>query len=250
MEVAEHLTALEIEGRRLAAAAAVSGPDAEVPSCPDWVVRDLVRHQGGVHRWATGIVATPRCEPWDVEDLEELAGAWPSDASLLEWFLEGHQALLAALAKAEPDLACWTFLRAPSPLAMWSRRQAHETTVHRVDAELAAGLALSPLLPSFAADGVDELLRCFVPRPKVNLRADPPRTLRVRCLDDPGDWLVEIGPEGTDTREGSDGADCSVSGSAADLYLSLWNRPGREHLTVEGDGSTLAMFLERVQVRW
>lgn len=33
---------------------------------------------------------------------------------------------------------CWTFLDAPSPLAFWARRQAHETAIHRADAQLAA----------------------------------------------------------------------------------------------------------------
>jgi len=48
------------------------------------------------------------------------------------------------LASAPPDLDCLTFLAAPSPLAMWARRQAHETAIHRVDAESPA--ARSPNL--------------------------------------------------------------------------------------------------------
>ena len=92
-----------------------------------------------MHRWATGIVAGPRTQPWDV-DLDDVVGTWPADADLIGWFGDGVGRLVATLSRAEPDLACWTFLDAPSPLAMWARRQAHETSVHRVDAELAAGL--------------------------------------------------------------------------------------------------------------
>ena len=33
------------------------GTDAKVPTCPDWQVRDLLRHTGMVHRWATAFVA-------------------------------------------------------------------------------------------------------------------------------------------------------------------------------------------------
>ncbi|MGN6679269.1 MAG: maleylpyruvate isomerase N-terminal domain-containing protein, partial [Streptosporangiaceae bacterium] len=118
MEISTHIQALRDAGRRLAAAAAEAGPDAAVPSCPEWVVRDLVRHQGGVHRWAAGIVGTPRTEPWDVE-LDEVVGTWPDDADLLAWFDAGLDSLANVLTQADPDLTCWSFLPAPSPLAMW-----------------------------------------------------------------------------------------------------------------------------------
>ena len=178
MEVAVHIDALRAEGGRTAAAVELAGPGAAVPTCPEWVVRDLVRHLGGVHRWATGYVADARTEVWPV-GLDEVVGTWPDDADLAGWLLEGCEALAAALAAAPADLQCWTFLRAPSPLAMWARRQAHETAVHRVDAELAAGGPPAPFAAPFAADGVDELLSCFVPRRSTGLRAETPATLAV-----------------------------------------------------------------------
>src|SRR5690349_8120845 len=138
VEISQHLDALRDAGTRLSAAAAQAGPDAAVPSCPEWVVRDLVRHQGGIHRWAASIVGTPRTEAWNV-DLDEVVGTWPDDTELIRWFEDGLDQLVKVLSQAPADLACWTFLRAPSPLAMWARRQAHETSMHRVDAELASG---------------------------------------------------------------------------------------------------------------
>src|SRR5271157_6115167 len=109
MEVAEHIETLRVEGTRLAAVAAAAGLDAPVPSCPGWLVRDLVRHQGGVHRWATEVIARTRAEPWNV-DLDEVVGSWPPDTALLEWFAAGHRALVDSLASADPGLECWTFL--------------------------------------------------------------------------------------------------------------------------------------------
>src|SRR4051812_2877684 len=176
VDVAEHVAALEREGELLAQAAERGGPEAAVPSCPDWVMRDLVRHTGGVHRWATGYVRDARTEVTDA-DLDEVVGTWPEDADLVGWFRQGHAALVEALRQAPSDLECWTFLRAPSPLAMWARRQAHETSIHRVDAELAAGAPVSEIAPAFAADGVDELVSCFITRPGGRLRADPAREL-------------------------------------------------------------------------
>ena len=252
MEIAEHIERLAAEGPLLAAAAASAGLDAPVPSCPEWVVRDLVRHLGGVHRWATGIVTGPRTEPWWV-DLDEVVGTWPDDADLLDWFAAGHAALVRALSAADPALNCWTFLAAVSPLAMWARRQAHETAMHRVDGELATGTAITPFPADFAADGVDELLTCFIPRKGRNrMTADPPRSLRVRCTDTAGDWLVRIGPDSvTTTAPGAhEGADCVVSGPAEDLYLALWNRRSTDGMAVTGDDSVLRLFNDKVQVRW
>jgi uncharacterized protein (TIGR03083 family) len=260
MNIAEHITALDSAGQRLAAAAEAAGPDAAVPSCPEWVVRDLVRHQGGVHRWAAGYVAGQRAELWEV-DMEDVVGDWPADGDLIDWFDDGLATLVQALTDADPDLVCFTFLAASSPLAMWSRRQAHETTVHRVDAELAAGWSPAALPVTFAADGVDELLSCFVTRPGGRLRADPSRRMRVSCTDDPGDWLVMIGPDRVVTRAAAPGsasgvdetwehADCRVTGPANDLYLALWNRPPATPLRAEGDVSVLALFGDGVKIRW
>jgi uncharacterized protein (TIGR03083 family) len=249
MEVAEHIAVLRIEGQRLSSAAALAGLDAKVPSCPDWVVRDLVRHQGGVHRWATGVITGPRTEPWIV-DLDEVVGSWPPDTELLEWFDEGCGALAEALSRADPGLECWTFLTAPSPLAMWARRQAHETAVHRVDAELAAGGPITPFSAPFAADGIDELLSRFVIRPGRRLTADPPRSLRVRCVDTAGDWSVHIGANRVETMEGTEGADCETAGEASHLYLALWNRQNPAGLTIKGDSQVLDLFLDRVHIRW
>lgn len=255
MEIDTWISSLREEGARMTAAARAVAADAPVPTCPEWVVRDLIRHTGGVHRWATSFVAEARTEP-SSEPLEKVVGGWPGDEELADWFEAGYLALVRALEAAPPDLQCWTFLRAPSCLAMWSRRQAHETAIHRVDTELSADRPtdhLSPFSPAFAADGVDELLVCFVPRRSTSLRAESPATLGVRCADvaDNGAWVLSIGPDGVTTSAGvNDWTDCTVRGRAADLYLALWNRAGVERLEIDGDRSVLELFGDAVQVRW
>lgn len=258
MEIATWIETLREEGARMTAAARSLSADAPVPTCPEWVARDLIRHQGGIHRWATSFVAEARTEP-PSQSLEEIVGGWPGDEELGDWFEAGYLALVRALETAPPDLECWTYLRAPSCLAMWSRRQAHETAIHRVDTELTAGRPaadLSPLTPAFAADGVDELLTGFVPRRSTNLRAEAPATLGVECVDTDGGWVLSIGPDGVTTSGGAGGsdgaewADCTVRGAAEDLYLALWNRPGVERLQIDGDRAVLDLFGEAVQVRW
>jgi len=139
-DVPGYVGALRRQGELLASAARRAGLATAVPSCPGWAVRDLLMHTGYVHRWATGFVAEGLTRPGGASE-EEILSQGPADAQLPGWFCEGHAALVRALGAAPPDLECWTFLAAPSPLAFWARRQAHETAIHRVDAEQAASAA-------------------------------------------------------------------------------------------------------------
>lgn len=244
MDISRHIQVISAEGQLLARAAERAGPDAKVPTCPDWEVRDLLRHTGMVHRWAAAFVAERRTEFRLGGELPELDGA-----ALLDWFREGHAALVDTLTTAPPDVDCWSFLPAPSPLAFWARRQAHETTVHRVDAESARGGAPSPVAVEFAVDGVEELLLGLHAREKSQVRSDVPRVLRVRTTDaaaaaDDRVWTVRLseGPPVTE-RGATAPADCEISGPAAELYLSLWNRLPFPEVT--GDRSLAALWRER-----
>jgi uncharacterized protein (TIGR03083 family) len=244
-----YTAAIRVNAGALAAVATAVGPDATVPTCPGWAVRDLVQHLGGVHRWATGVVGTPHVEAWKI-DLPEVVGTWPSDDELSAWLVDGADALVATLEAADPALECFTFLKATSPLAMWSRRQAHETAIHRADGEAAAGAPAVAFEPAFAADGVDELLACFITRGR-RFTSDPARTLRVTATDTDGDWDVGIGPDGVTTvAGGSVPADTTVRGAGSDVYQALWNRPPATVLDVSGDPALLDQFLDTVHVRW
>jgi uncharacterized protein (TIGR03083 family) len=247
MEFSTHLDQLAAQGRALAAAAERAGWDAPVPTCPEWRVRDLVVHQGQVHRWATSYVATGRDTPPGPDDV--LATAPADDAALGAWFRAGHEALLAALRAAPADLACWSFLPAPTPLRFWARRQAHETTIHRVDAEAAAG-RMPDLDPPLAADGIDELLSGFLVRPRGRLVSDPPRRLGVIATDTSDAWTMTIGPEARTTARVAGEADCTVRGPAAALYLLLWNRGPRDAVEVSGDATLLDLWREKATIRW
>ncbi|MEU6772492.1 maleylpyruvate isomerase family mycothiol-dependent enzyme [Streptomyces sp. NPDC046759] len=243
MDTADFLQTLDREGRLLAAAAAAAGTDAKVPSCPEWQVRDLLRHTGAVHRWAAAFVADALTEPRPFGDLPELDGA-----ELVGWYRDSHRLLVDTLAAAPADVECWTFLPAPSPspLAFWTRRQAHETAVHRYDAEAARGGTVSPIAPDFAVDGIDELLRGFHARSRSRLRTPEPRVLRVRALDAGADavWTVRLTAKPPVTvREESGTAAAELSGPADELYLALWNR--RPLPNVSGDHSLAALWLEK-----
>ncbi|WP_030930966.1 maleylpyruvate isomerase family mycothiol-dependent enzyme [Streptomyces sp. NRRL S-646] len=245
METAEFVEILEREGRLLAAAAEEAGTGAKVPTCPDWQVRDLVRHIGMVHRWAAAFVAEGHTSYHPDGGLPDLDGD-----ELLAWFRDGHRYLVDTLASAPPDVQCWHFLPAPSPLAFWSRRQAHETTVHRIDAESARGGVPSGIDPAFAADGIDELLRGFHARPRSKVRSDEPRVLRVRATDRDGAvWTVRLSQQPpVAVRDAAGDADCEVAGPAAQLHSALWNR--LPFPSVTGDSAVAALWHEKSAVTW
>ncbi|MFE6774250.1 maleylpyruvate isomerase family mycothiol-dependent enzyme [Streptomyces fimicarius] len=251
MQIAEHIASLSEEGRLLAAAAERAGPGASVPTCPGWQIRHLLRHTGMVHRWAAAFVTEGHTDYRPDGGEPALDGA-----ELLAWFREGHGHLVRSLGEAPADLDCWTFLPAPSPLAFWSRRQLHETAVHRVDAESALGGPLTPVPAERAVDGIDELLTGFHARPKSKVRSRKPRTLRVRAVDTEATWTVRISedpPEAVRTvtpDAPEDGVDCELSGTAEGLYLTLWNRLPLAALSLRGDRSVARLWTDNSAVTW
>ncbi|WP_435243964.1 maleylpyruvate isomerase family mycothiol-dependent enzyme [Streptomyces cucumeris] len=241
MDISELIDCVDREGRLLADAAARAGVDAPVPTCPKWQVHDLVSHTGRVHRWATRVVAEGLAEPAPFTPDPQLSGE-----ALLEWFRDGHRALVEALRTADPELACMTFLPAPSPLAFWARRQAHETAIHRADAESALGGELTPVTPEFAADGLDELLAGFHAMERSKVRTETPRTLRLRATDGDAVWTVRLSDGVPRTERVADGAaDCELSGPVTTLYFALWNRLPLSTLGTTGDPELARLWQER-----
>ncbi|MFH8385971.1 maleylpyruvate isomerase family mycothiol-dependent enzyme [Kitasatospora sp. NPDC018058] len=257
MEISAHIDALRLEGVLLAEAADRTDLAAPVPTCPEWRLGDLLRHVGRIHRWAAAHPAKGLRAPLDPAGEHEAFGPRPSDAALLDWFREGHAALVTTLAEAPADVECWSFLPAPSPLAFWARRQAHETAVHRFDADAAAGKPGPAVDPALALDGIDELLRGFMVRGRAKVHSDTPRTVRVRTTDGPGSWHLTITrePLAVTTEEQPEPADLTISGPARELYLLLWNRLTAEQAEqagqaeLSGDRDLLGLWRETAAIR-
>ncbi|MEU2250800.1 maleylpyruvate isomerase family mycothiol-dependent enzyme [Streptomyces sp. NPDC019224] len=250
MKITEHIQTLAAEGSLLADAAGEAGPGAPVPTCPDWRVRDLLRHTSMVHAWAAAFVREGHTSYVPDAGEPELDGP-----ELLAHFREGHRLLVEALENAPHDVECWSFLPAPSPLAFWARRQAHETTIHRVDAESARGGALSPVDAAHALDGIDELLRGMHARPKSRVRTETPRTLRIRTTDTDTVWTVRLSAEPPravreETPAEALVVDCELSAPAETLYLTLWNRLPLTALTVTGDEDLARLWRDNSSITW
>lgn len=213
---------LEREGTLLSAAAR-HDTTAEVPTCPGWRVDDLLRHVSVTHRWSERIVRERMTQRAELET--------PPSHDSLSWYEAGLALLVATLRDADPTESVWTFSPANRTVGFWSRRQAHETQVHRVDAELATG-AVSPIDPAVAVDGIAETLEVMAPR-VAKAAATAGGTVHLHATDVEGEWLVRFLDGAIEVELGHAKGDAAVRGSAADLYLWLWGR---------NDGSTLEVF--------
>jgi uncharacterized protein (TIGR03083 family) len=244
MDVPSFVDRLSADGALLASAAARAGWEAAVPGTR-WNVRELLTHTGGIHRWAADIVATrsPRTDT----PAGAAVGSGPPDDELLDWFREGHAALVETLRAAPVDLDCATFLPADSPLHFWARRQAHETAIHRIDAEGAAGGGVSAVVAEFAQDGIAEILNGFARRRSNAIERNATIGLAVA---DGSSWLIRLGGARIEAARSDDltGADVTVRGGSSDLYLWLWNRPS--DATADGDLEVADLWAESVRVRW
>jgi uncharacterized protein (TIGR03083 family) len=248
LDLEEYLAALSREGDLFAAAVGAGEPDATVPTCPEWTLRELAHHVGRVHHWASANIEAARPSPLTDDEERAAWGEMPGDADLAPWYLRARDRVVAALLAAPSDLVAFTFLPdAPAPRLFWARRQAHELAIHRVDAQLVTGTA-DPVPVPFAVDGIDELLLGFYSRPRSRVRSGTPRTLRVGT--DAASWLVSIGLEGSRAQRGDGPADCVVEGPAVDLYYALWNRLPLRDLHTGGDAAIVDLWQGNARVRW
>jgi predicted lipid carrier protein YhbT len=133
---------------------------------------------------------------------------------------------------------------------MWARRQASEIAIHRFDAEDARDIP-THFEPEFAADMLDELLSGFAPGPSASgIEIDVDRVLHVHACDVDEHWYVTIGPNGIESSREGDDADLTVTASAAQLYLLMWNRTDDSTVELVGDTELMKVWRESCRVRW
>jgi hypothetical protein len=137
------------------------------------------------------------------------------------------------------------------------RRMAHETVVHRVDAELAAGWDIAAVPEDLAIDGVDEVLVVMLgfwsqtePEEFADLPGDgdgdgPP----VRVSSGGASWLLTPTARGVTIAPGGAGeAVATVAGDPHAMLLWLWGRADDTAVTTTGDPAAVTRLRDLLRV--
>jgi uncharacterized protein (TIGR03083 family) len=233
------LEMIGIEGELLLATAASALPhaaQAEVPGCPDFTLDKTLQHVGSVHRVARLWVRDGRRpEHWQRS---------PSDDDLVGFVRSGLDELVTELSLHDPAEPCDTWWPADRTHGFWRRRMAHETTVHRVDVEAAAGGPVHAVDPELALDGIDEVLFLWFGHRLGELRMSSPERGVVALSAAERRWLAIFEPGRSTARRVNEfdarSADATVSGDPMDLYLWSWGRLPDQSVHISGDQEAVA----------
>ncbi|MEV7736208.1 maleylpyruvate isomerase family mycothiol-dependent enzyme [Streptomyces sp. NPDC088921] len=233
-----------------------SGADLSVtvPTCPEWSLERLVRHTGGALRWVELMVRTRARE--EVPEDQVPSGEGPEDAGALDaWLAETGETLVAALREAGPDARVWSWAGIPTS-GFWARRMAHELTVHRADATLAAGQPYE-VAPEIAADAIDEWLQIVefaqrtIPDDESRELRGSGRSIHLHATDGTSrlnaEWVIEFTEDVIVWRRGHEKATVALRGPLTAVMLAFYRRLPLDspELEVLGERDLLEFWLER-----
>ncbi|WP_433509183.1 maleylpyruvate isomerase family mycothiol-dependent enzyme [Nonomuraea sp. CA-143628] len=241
MDAPRLLACLADEYGLLRAAASAAPDAAPVPSCPGWTAADLVAHITEVylHKAETMLRG-------------EWPTPWPPDLSGEEPFAvldRAYAELMAEFAARAPDDYALTWYEPDQTVRFWIRRMAQETVIHRVDAELAAGLPVTPAADDLALDGVDEGLKVMLAYEFAHYPESFAEALRpdlkeaIAVVGGERAWLVRATP--TEVTVADEAADRAVeqartvvSGAPDELLRWVWGRGGEVSVTGDPEQAT------------
>lgn len=227
----EYVASIRKEGEAILAAARY-GVDAQVPPCEKWTVGDLLIHLGRVYCRAATLVSDRSTSQQDPPP-EPADGTDP-----IEFVTDALDDLVAALSSAEPDSPVWNWSGTEQTALFWARRMAHESAVHRYDAQRAHDVA-QPIDADLARDGMDETIDVLLPRIVERDGVTLPEGTIVFATTDDGSWIVRLGREGVERVDVAREPDVTVRGTPSALLLAAYNRIKWTSLEAEGDTGLL-----------
>jgi hypothetical protein len=125
---------------------------------------------------------------------------------------------------------------------------AHETAVHRVDAELAAG-APTPIDSGLATDGIAEILEIMLAGDWSDEPDEAASGQRVSIEAGDRSWLVTMDRAAIEVNEvdpRDENTQASIAGDPSDVDLWLWGRASDDRIRRSGDEPTLALLRSRL----
>jgi uncharacterized protein (TIGR03083 family) len=247
MEDSRYLQCLAADYGDLRDAASAAELTANVPSCPGWTVADLVRHVAQVYLHKVTLMRTG-------EEPEE----WPPPSLAAEAPLaalgRAYGALRAEFRTRGPGLPAPTWYGPDQTVGFWIRRMALETVIHRIDAELAAGLPVTPVPDDLAADGVGEVLVRMLAYGSVTRPEDfaaiegdhPAGPGEITVAGGQAAWTVRLAPPPVEVADGAgDDPRVVIDGPPGNVLRWLWGRAGDDAIRISGDAAW-ADYLRRM----
>lgn len=237
----EYIAHLARDGQRLGDLAHAN-LDAPVPTCPDWTLRDLLVHTGNVHRWFTLASREQTAGPPDFPSCEP-----DSDEGLPRWIGDGVAELADVFGKLDADTPRWTWFEPNQSAGWYFRRAAHETLIHRIDAERAVG-AVTRVDTPLAIDGIDEICDVFIPSSEGQVIGGDGSTLHLHATDAHGEWLLTLHPNRIAVTRGHADAEAELRGTARDLLLMAWGRDPLGPVQHRGNETVIATFSSATKI--
>ncbi|MEK9664230.1 MAG: maleylpyruvate isomerase family mycothiol-dependent enzyme [Candidatus Nanopelagicales bacterium] len=225
-------------------AAAQACPEAVIPSCPGWTMRDLVSHMVGVYRHKAATIDLGEAPP------DRVTGGWGDldpDRDPIEQLREAHTQIRQRLLEHSIDDPAYTFWPPEQTVGFWVRRMPQETAVHRWDAQAAGESVPAEIAEDLALDGVDELLGWLAWDWGDEEALDGATEQQVVISSGVHSWTVTVHPTQFVIAGGiqTDEPDAWITGPAHDLLLYLWGR-GTQNVVESGDREALDLVRARL----
>ena len=243
---AEHARRAIVEHtRRLAESAAAAGPDAVVPTTPQWIITDLVRHVGQTQHWVAEIIERRITDPAQLPTEMAVLPADPREWHA--WLSESAQRVADACSDDALDAPVFNPAGDERPgTRFWMSSMLNEAVVHGFDAASAARRPAG-IDADIAAALVSNHLAMLTSPTWAMQRPESARaiqgtgqTLQLLAADGAGAWFVERHPDGATWRPGTKQADVTITGPARSLLLTLTRRlpltdPEATSVSIDGD---------------
>lgn len=236
----DRLAIIDSESRRFAEVLPSTEPTTRCPTCPDWSAADLLWHLTEVHYFWAGILGQRVLTADGLPAVEAAKPERPSGvADLLALREEATTRLVNELADRDDADPCWSWWPPDQTVGFTRRMQTYEATMHRVDAELAAGVSASPLGPDVAAGAVDHAVDVMWGWMPDGATARSEAVVEFVAADTPARWLVDVGSWAAPTGESAPWATRAAAGeptavvtaTVEDLALWAWTRGGSVSVT-------------------
>jgi Mycothiol maleylpyruvate isomerase N-terminal domain len=221
-----HVDAIEQEAERIGELAE-RGVKVAIRNSPGWDLEGLLLHLAASFARAVAQLGAP-------DQSAEVAPQAQPTGSALGCFEESRLTLVSALREQDPADPCWNAVGEDLTVGFLARRLAHESAIHRIDAEVARGRSTT-IDSELAEDGVDE--RLFVVLSHHSELGEIPDlggSICLVCSDRDAAWSIDASRGRFRVRAGRGPADAAVVATASDLFCFSWSRPTIRPLQVTG----------------